>query len=77
MKHLGVTNVFYANLRLRDLATRDNFEFFDLAEPMQAYAEKNKVFLHGFDRDLGNGHWNANGHRVAAELIAQRMCRRR
>jgi hypothetical protein len=77
MKQLGVTNVFYANLRLRDLATRDNFEFFDLAEPMQAYAEKNKVFLHGFDRDIGNGHWNANGHRVAAELIAQRMCQRR
>jgi len=77
MKHLGVTSLFYANLRLRDLATRDNFEFFDLAEPMQAYAEKNKVFLHGFDRDIGNGHWNANGHRVAAELIAQRMCRRR
>ena len=77
MKYLGVTNVFYANLRLRDLATRDNFEFFDLAEPMQAYADQNKVFLHGFGSDLGNGHWNANGHRIAAEFIAQHVCQSR
>jgi hypothetical protein len=74
MKHLGVSTVFYPNLRLKDLATRDGIEFLDLAEPMQAYADHNKVFLHGFGSDLGNGHWNAAGHRVAAELITQRLC---
>jgi hypothetical protein len=74
MKHVGVSTVFYPNLRLKDLATRDGIEFLDLAEPMQVYADQNKVFLHGFGNDLGNGHWNANGHRLAAELITQRLC---
>jgi hypothetical protein len=27
----------------------------------------------GFSSDLGNGHWNAVGHRVAGELIAQKL----
>jgi hypothetical protein len=57
------------------LANREQIDFLDLAEPMQAYAEQNKVFLHGFGSDLGgNAHWNQSGHRLAAELIAQKLC---
>lgn len=74
MKHIGVSTVFYPNQRLRDFAQRQQIDFLDLAEPMQAYADQNKVFLHGFGSDIGNGHWNANGHRVAADLIAQKLC---
>jgi hypothetical protein len=44
-----------------------------LAPELQAYAEKNGSFLHGFGSNLGNGHWNAVGHRVAGELIAQKL----
>jgi len=77
MNHLGVSTVFYPNLRLKALAAREEIDFLDLAEPMQAYADQNKVFLHGFRSDQGNGHWNANGHRVAAELIAQHFCQSR
>ena len=44
-----------------------------LAPELQAYAEKSGSFLHGFGSDLGNGHWNAGGHRVAGELIAQKL----
>jgi len=77
MNHLGVSTMFYPNLRLKALAGRENIDFLDLAEPMQAYADKNKVFLHGFGSDPGNGHWNATGHRVAAELIAQHFCQSR
>jgi hypothetical protein len=30
------------------------------------------VFLHGFENtELGWGHWNAQGHRLAAALIAR------
>lgn len=75
MNYLGIDNVFYANRRLQDLSSRENIQFMDLAEPMQTYADQNKVFLHGFGSDLGNGHWNPTGHRVAAETIAQRFCR--
>jgi hypothetical protein len=47
---------------------------FNLAPELQAYADERKVFLHGWPGDIGNGHWNENGHRVAGELLAQKMC---
>ena len=74
MTHIGVSTVFYPNLRLKDFAQRQQIDFLDLAEPMQTYADQHRVFLHGFRSDIGNGHWNAAGHRLAAELIAQRLC---
>jgi hypothetical protein len=74
LEHVGADNIFYPNLRLKALAEREQIEFLDLAQPMQGYADQNKVFLHGFGSDLGNGHWNARGHEVAAELIAQKLC---
>ena len=76
LQHIGAANVFYPNLRLKALADREQIDFLDLAQPMQVYADQNKVFLHGFGSDLGNGHWNANGHKLAAELIAQKLCNR-
>lgn len=74
LDHVGADNIFYPNLRLKALAEREQIEFLDLAQPMQGYADQNRVFLHGFAGDLGNGHWNANGHSVAAGLIAQKLC---
>ena len=74
MKHIGVSTVFYPNLRLKAMAVRENIDLVDLAEPMQVYGDQNHVFLHGFGKDIGNGHWNADGHRLAAELITQKLC---
>ena len=74
LQHIGAETVFYPNLRLRALAEREQIDFLDLAQPMQVYADQNKVFLHGFGNDIGNGHWNATGHQVAAELIAKKLC---
>jgi hypothetical protein len=76
LQHVGADSIFYPNLRLKALADREHIEFLDLAQPMQAYADQNRVFLHGFGSDIGNGHWNANGHKLAAELIAQKLCSR-
>ena len=73
--YVGVDNLFYPNLRLAQLANREQIDFLDLAQPMQSYADEKKVFLHGFGKEIGNGHWNADGHREAAELIEQKMCR--
>ena len=74
LQRIGADNIFYPNLRLKALAEREQIDFLDLAQPMQVYADQNKIFLHGFGADTGNGHWNANGHKLAAELIAQRLC---
>ena len=46
-----------------------------LAPEMQKYADDQKVFLHGFGKDIGNGHWNSEGHRLAAELTAKSLCK--
>jgi hypothetical protein len=77
MKQLGIPTMFYPNLRLKDFAQREDIQFVDLAEPMQVYADRNNIFLHGFGSDLGNGHWNAHGHRLAAELLEQHFCQSR
>ena len=74
LQHVGADNIFYPNLRLKALAEREQIEFIDLAQPMQVYADQNQVFLHGFGADIGNGHWNGSGHKLAAELIAQKLC---
>jgi hypothetical protein len=74
LQQVGAETIFYPNLRLKALAEREQIDFLDLAQPMQVYADQNKVFLHGFGNDIGNGHWNATGHQVAAELIAKRLC---
>jgi hypothetical protein len=76
LQHIGADTIFYPNLRLKAMAEHEQMEFLDLAQPMQAYADQNKVFLHGFGSDLGNGHWNAQGHKVVAELLAQTLCGR-
>jgi hypothetical protein len=74
LQHVGADTIFYPNLRLKAMAEREQIEFIDLAQPMQAYADQNKVFLHGFGSDLGNGHWNGSGHALAADLITQKLC---
>ena len=73
-QRLGVTDLFYAERRFRSLGDREGFAVYNLAPDLQSYADEHKVFLHGFGRDIGNGHWNEEGHRVAGELIAQRLC---
>jgi hypothetical protein len=43
---------------------------------MQPLAESRKAYFHGFANiGMGRGHWNAEGHRAAAELIAQHLCK--
>ncbi|HEY6393516.1 MAG TPA: hypothetical protein VIX89_19695 [Bryobacteraceae bacterium] len=66
--------LFYPDHRIQLLCTRENIPVVVLAEAMAAYAKQNSVFLHGFTPP-GFGHWNENGHRVAGELIADRLCR--
>lgn len=76
MKQLDVRNLFYPDYRIKALGERDDFPVLNLAPPMQQYADRHHVFLHGFpNTKLGVGHWNADGHRVAGRLIAAWMCK--
>ena len=74
MNRLAITDLFYPDNRIKALCEREQIPVITLAPQMQAYAEQNKGFLHGFGSNLGNGHWNLLGQRVAGEAIAQKLC---
>lgn len=77
-QRLGEVDLFYPERRLRALAERERIEAILLAEPFADFAAAHRVYLHGFaNTQLGGGHWNEAGHALAAELIAQYLCRPR
>lgn len=74
MRRIGINDLFYPDLRIKNLGKREGFAVLTLAPVLQSYAEKDHLFLHGFGGGLGNGHWNQSGHRLAGELIAEKLC---
>lgn len=74
MRRVGATDIFYPDRRVAALGARAGFPVFTLAPELQAEAEARRIFLHGFGPDIGNGHWNAEGHRAAGRLLAQKLC---
>jgi len=75
LKRIGAQDIFYPDNRIRDVCKQDRIDVLMLAPEMQKYADDQKVFLHGFGKDIGNGHWNSEGHRLAAELTAKSLCK--
>lgn len=73
-KRLGIRDLFYPDTRIKALSMREQIPVLTLAPELQEYAEFKNVPLHGFGSDLGNGHWNVIGNRVAGELIAKKIC---
>ena len=72
---LGAKNLFYPDERIQKLGQNNGFTVFNLAKPMQEYADKNQVYLHGFDNTrMGVGHWNKEGHQLAGKLITEKLC---
>lgn len=74
---LGVDDLFYPDRRLEQFGAKHGIDVLPLAPVMQRQAEERKLYFHGFSNiGMGRGHWNADGHRAAADLIAQRLCNR-
>jgi hypothetical protein len=73
-RRLNTPDLFYPGRRLAALGARENFPTLDLVPPFQTYAEQHRTPLHGFNRQLNLGHWNQAGHRLAGQLIAERIC---
>lgn len=72
---LGVPDLFYPDRRLADFAAREGIAALTLAPRFAEHAAAEHRFLHGFPGpNLGKGHWNRDGHHLAAELIAPWMC---
>jgi hypothetical protein len=73
-QRLGIVDLFYPDHRIKALCTHEQIPVLNLAPELQEFAELNKVSLHGFGSNLGSGHWNVIGNRVAGELIAKKIC---
>jgi hypothetical protein len=75
MKRIGVSDLFYPDRQIAALGERDGFDVLTMAQPLYQYAQEHHAFLHGFSNTkMGFGHWNVEGHRVAGELIGERLC---
>jgi lysophospholipase L1-like esterase len=74
MQAEGINDLLYPDRRIESLCHREGIRVLVLAPLLQNYAEQNQVFLHGFDQNLGGGHWNERGHAIAGELIADWLC---
>jgi lysophospholipase L1-like esterase len=75
---LGVSDLFYPDQRVAGVAKKSGLLAVTLAPEMQPLAEQSGAWFHGFERSgLGRGHWNAEGHRAAARIIARRLCEER
>jgi hypothetical protein len=76
MRKLGVSNLDYADERIREFGARENIAVITLAPALSAYAESQHVYLNGFNKNnFGAGHWNETGHRLAAEALAAELCK--
>lgn len=72
---LGAGDFLYPERRVAALGKVRGFEVVRLTAPMREHAERTGEYLHGFGNTrLGYGHWNAAGHRVAADLLARHLC---
>lgn len=70
-----VKNPFYPDERIANLGEKQGFIVLTLAPVFQSHADENQVFLHGFDNTImGSGHWNKSGHKLAGEIISQKIC---
>jgi hypothetical protein len=74
LKRVDAKDLFYPDRRIGTFGVKEGIAVIPLAPGMQAYADQNKAFLHGFPGSIGQGHWNSLGHRVAGEMIARDLC---
>ena len=76
-EQVGVTDLWAPERRLEAIVTRHGIDHLALAPLLLAHAETTGRCLHGFVGAVPcGGHWNAEGHRLAGEILADHLCRR-
>jgi lysophospholipase L1-like esterase len=71
LDHFNIPDFFYAERRLSTICEKSSIEFFPLASHLRSEVDDTELFLHGFSNTrFGTGHWNEQGHQLAARLVA-------
>jgi len=75
----NIANIFYPEFRLEEFGKQNNIPIVSISRNMSDFNwnEKNEgVKFHGFKstNNLGNGHWNENGHKFAGEVVGRKIC---
>ncbi len=74
-RQLNINTLFYPDQRIADLGSREGFPVLTLAPKLADAAQHDQTYLHGFANTiLGEGHWNVDGHALAAALMADFVC---
>ena len=75
LQRVGAKDIFYPDNRIAQFCRHESIAVETLAPAMQQYAQQNNLMLHGFGKDIGNGHWNVAGHHIAGQLAADEICK--
>jgi hypothetical protein len=70
---IGAADLGYPDRRLAQFAADHGFPDIALAAPLADYAAEHHAALHGTERNPV-GHWNALGHRIAAQALSRGLC---
>jgi hypothetical protein len=73
-KYIGVDDLLYPDRRIAEFCSSRSIPVVTLAPLLGEYAARENVFLHGFEGNIGYGHWNQRGHKVAGETIGKKLC---
>ncbi|MBK7393071.1 MAG: SGNH/GDSL hydrolase family protein [Chloracidobacterium sp.] len=73
-KFIGVDDLMYPDRRIAEFCSTRSIPVITLAPLLGDYAARENVVLHGFEGNIGYGHWNQRGHKVAGELIGKKLC---
>ncbi len=55
---------------LREIADAQGIPVFDLTDTLEQEYQRTGEYMYGFGENLGKGHWNESGHRLAAKTMA-------
>jgi hypothetical protein len=77
-KRFDVPDLFYPEQRLTAHLESKGVPVLTLGQIFLQYVATNNTYIHGRreSRNLGKGHWNETGHRLASEALAHWICDR-
>jgi hypothetical protein len=74
MQRVGISDLFYPDHRIQQFAISRGIPVLNLAPFLQRYAEEHQVYVHGQRSADHQGLLNELGHKLAGQLVAQRVC---